>query len=138
MNLQLTSHHKAYLNDLDLASEYIVRLTDGFLSENSLEQAFFLQEEASIAQTALRGLQMLEDKFRSILKGGLEQLSNQLIRPRLRPLILECYKDVSYALDEDAYAEAEYNDLVRKRFTRAWDSMTEPYRVRWSSFVIFP
>ena len=93
----------------------------------------------------MKHIQGCEDRFRTVLKvdvqchscfrfllyvqSGVDQLFNQLLRPRLRPFILECYKDISYSLDEDGYAESEYNDLVRKRFIRAWESMTHSYRV---------
>jgi conserved oligomeric Golgi complex subunit 4 len=60
-----------------------------------------------------------------------EQLFNQLMRPKLRTLISDVYKDVSYVLDDDAYSAAEYHDVVRKRFIRSWDSLVEVYKVRW-------
>lgn len=66
---------------------------------------------------------------------GLEQFFGQLIRPRLRPLITDCYKDVNYLLDEEAYAEAEFQDLVRKRFVRSWEALLEGYRVRRPAFT---
>jgi hypothetical protein len=53
------------------------------------------------------------------LQSGLEELFNQLIRPRLRALLQDVYKDQTYLLDEDGYAVAESNDLVRKRFVKA-------------------
>lgn len=37
---------------------------------------------------------------------------------------------MSYTLDEDAYADAEFQDVVRKRFVRGWDALLEGYRVR--------
>lgn len=61
---------------------------------------------------------------------GVEQLFNQLLRPKLRTLLADVYKDVSYVLDEDAYAAAEYQDVVRKRFIKAWESLAEGYKVR--------
>jgi hypothetical protein len=33
-------------------------------------------------------------------------------------------------LDEQSYAEAEVQDLFRKRFQKAWESLMDPYRVR--------
>ena len=63
------------------------------------------------------------------LKAGVEQLFNQLLRPRLRMFIPDVYKDVSYVLDDDSYASAEYNDIVRKRFVKAWESLVEGYKV---------
>lgn len=67
--------------------------------------------------------------FRSSCRSGLEQFFGQIIRPRLRPLLDECYKDVSYALNEDSFADAEDQDLVRRRFIRGWESLMDGYRV---------
>lgn len=36
-------------------------------------------------------------------------------------------------LDDDAYAAAEYNDAVRKRFTKAWEGLVEGYK---ASFLL--
>ena len=44
--------------------------------------------------------------------------------------IPDVYKDVSYVLDDDSYASAEYNDVVRKRFIKAWEGLVEGYKVR--------
>ena len=62
-------------------------------------------------------------------QAGVEQLFNQLMRPKLRTFITDVYKDVSYVLDEDAYAVAEYNDVVRKRFIKAWEGLVDGYKV---------
>lgn len=68
------------------------------------------------------------------LKTGLEQLFNQLTRPRLRPILDDAYRDIIYVLDDDAFQEAEELDLVRKRFVKSWDSLILGYRVRFSDF----
>src|SRR4029077_2418911 len=60
---------------------------------------------------------------------GIEQLFNQLLRPKLRNLISDVYKDVSYTLDEESYANAEYHDIVRKRFVKTWESLLDGYKV---------
>lgn len=51
------------------------------------------------------------------------------MRPKLRTLIVDVYRDVSYALDDDGYTTAEYQDLVRKRFTKAWEGLIDGYKV---------
>jgi hypothetical protein len=60
---------------------------------------------------------------------GLDQLFNQLTRPRLRTLLEDCYKGVTYVLDEDGYAEAEMQDIIRKRFINGWEPLVETYKV---------
>jgi len=98
-----------------------------------------------MVKTHLSSLLTLVNKFRSILRVchqdveeryadahlqiGIEQLFNQLIRPRMRTFITEVYKDVTYVLDDDSYANAEYQDLVRKRFVKIWEGLVEDYKV---------
>lgn len=65
---------------------------------------------------------------------GLEQLFNQLIRPKLRTFIGDVHKDISYWLDEDSYAAADYSDMVRKRFIKGWDNLFDGYKVRSPAF----
>lgn len=71
----------------------------------------------------------LTGRRRVPLQTELDQLFSQLVRPRLRPILTEAYKDVSYVLDEDRFAEAEYQDLVRRRFIKSWDALLAGYRV---------
>jgi hypothetical protein len=40
------------------------------------------------------------------------------------------YKDVSYVLDDDSYAAADYQDTVRKRFTKYLEGLLDGYKVR--------
>ncbi|KAG6868996.1 hypothetical protein C0993_005654 [Termitomyces sp. T159_Od127] len=56
---------------------------------------------------------------------GIEQMFNQLMRPKMRTFITDIYKDVSYILDEDAYSVAEHQDYVRKRFMKAWEGFVD-------------
>jgi len=56
------------------------------------------------------------------------------MRPKLRTLIPDVYKDVSYVLDDEEYSAAEYQDVVRKRFIKSWESLTDGYKVLHCSF----
>jgi hypothetical protein len=51
------------------------------------------------------------------------------MRPKLRTLIVDVYRDVTYALDDEGYTAAEYQDLVRKRFVKAWEGLIDGYKV---------
>ena len=62
-------------------------------------------------------------------QSGIEQLFNQLLRPKLRTFISDIYKDISYVLDEDGYSTADYQDLTRKRFIKAWEGLVDGYKV---------
>ncbi|CED83209.1 Golgi transport complex COD1 protein [Phaffia rhodozyma] len=116
-----------YANDLDVSADHTERLLHEILESDAIPQAF-LTEEVEKAIAAFAPLNALADKFRVTLKASLDQLFNQLVRPRLRAFIEDCYKGVTYTLDEDSYAEAEFQDVVRKRFARGWDALVEGYR----------
>lgn len=64
-----------------------------------------------------------------IFQNAIEQVFNQLLKPRIRPILIESYRDVSYVLDEQGYADAEYQDIFRKRFFRLWNDLVGEYHV---------
>ena len=128
---------QCYLNDLDLAAEYIVRLADDFTAAPSFTTSFALASELDTARGSLSSLRGLEATIRGHLRGSLDATFGALVRPKLRSLVADCLRDVSYVLDEEAYADAEFQDVVRKRFVRGWDALVEPYKVRGVSFSHF-
>jgi len=115
------------LNDLDVSSSHMERLAKDLLSQAAITQ-LFLDTEQPRVKTIIASKLTSTTRFKAILKGGIDQLFNQLMRPRLRTLIPDVYKDVSYVLDEDGYATAEYQDIVRKRFMKVWDGLTDGYK----------
>ncbi len=106
------------------------RLVKDLFSSPVIPQTFPV-EEIEAARTSISSLSSVVPKFQSTLRVGVEQLFNQLLRPKLRTLLADVYKDVSYVLDDDAYAAAEYQDVVRKRFIKAWEGLAEGYKVRF-------
>ncbi|GLB35270.1 putative COG4 transport protein [Lyophyllum shimeji] len=115
------------LNDLDISSSHLDRLMHD-LSESQTIQQHFKQKHQPLVRSQLITFSNLAAKLRSALRVGIEQMFNQLVRPKLRTLIPDVYKDVSYVLDEDAYSAAEYQDAVRKRFIKAWESLVDGYK----------
>jgi hypothetical protein len=88
----------------------------------------FLKTEQKLVVAAVSSLSLLVPRIRFTLRAGVDQLFNQLMRPKLRTLVSDIYKDVSYVLDDDGYASAEYRDIVRKRFVKTWDSLVDGYK----------
>jgi len=115
------------LNDLDLSSSHLERLTRDLATNPTINQ-HFLDVQQPVVKNYITGFSNLVAKFRSALRSGVEQLFNQLMRPKLRNLITDVYKDVSYVLDDDSYSTAEYNDVVRKRFIKAWEGLVDGYK----------
>jgi hypothetical protein len=112
------------------------RLVKDLLTASVIPQSF-PAEEVEAVRTSISSFSSIVPKFQSILRVGVEQLFNQLLRPKLRTFLTDVYKDVSYILDDDAYATAEYQDVTRKRFIKAWEGLVDGYKVRCGKTQIF-
>ncbi|KAF8317381.1 COG4-domain-containing protein [Clavulina sp. PMI_390] len=115
------------LNDLSISSSHTELLVRGLTSSGLLENSF-LDSELPSAATAIETIAVATTTFKNLVQGGIEQLFNQLTRPKLRQFVVDVYKDVSYKLDQDAYAAAEYNDIVRKRFIKLWSALLDGFK----------
>lgn len=138
--LAANQHTKAiaYLNDLELAAEYTSRILDdpSLASSNS----FFIPAELDAVRRAISSLKTAADTaLRSAHRHGVDAIFGALVRPKLRQLVLDIYREISYTLDEDSYAESEYADAVRKRFIRQWDALVDVPRTYMaeSSYLAF-
>ncbi|KAG8912577.1 hypothetical protein FRC02_005936 [Tulasnella sp. 418] len=120
-----------YLNDLDISASHMDTLIKSTLSSPIIQQSF-ADDEVQPAQAEFSSLSSLILRFKSILKWGIEQLFNQLTRPKLRSLVSDVYKDVSYVLDEDGYSTAEFQDVVRKRFIKAWEALVDGFKATFT------
>ncbi|WVQ77082.1 hypothetical protein IAR50_006765 [Cryptococcus sp. DSM 104548] len=114
-----------YLNDLDVSADYMERLIED--TSHRLPQVL-LESELATVREELEAMLDISHRFRSVCKTGLEQLHNQLTRPRLRPLLDETYANVTYLLDEDGFGEADEMEYVKKRFVRGWEGLIDGYR----------
>ncbi|EMD34512.1 hypothetical protein CERSUDRAFT_117357 [Gelatoporia subvermispora B] len=115
------------LNDLDISSSHMERLVKDICSSTAISQNY-INADVETVKSGVSSFMNIVPKFRSTLRNGVEQLFNQLLRPKMRTFIIDVYKDISYALDEESYAAAEYQDLVRKRFIKAWESLVDGYK----------
>lgn len=59
---------QVYLNNLDVAAEYSVRLIDELLAGPTVEQGFFLPTEIERARIAVMSVRSIEERFRAVLK----------------------------------------------------------------------
>ncbi|KAK0537442.1 Golgi transport complex subunit 4 [Tilletia horrida] len=116
-----------YLNVLETSATYVDRLSREIASPQALLQTY-TPEEVPVIIKQLQSIANLSVKFRAAAKTEMDLLFTQLVRPRFRPILLDAYRDVSYVLNDDSYAEAEYSDLVRRRFIKGWETVVVPYR----------
>ncbi|EST08992.1 Conserved oligomeric Golgi complex, subunit 4 [Kalmanozyma brasiliensis GHG001] len=116
-----------YLNVLDVSSTYMSRVLLEVGHESSLARLFEPSEQDE-ASACVQSLSSLVQRFRSSLRTEIEHLFTQLTAPRLRALLMDTYRDVSYMLDDEAYSSAESRDLVRRRFVKSWDLLFHHFR----------
>lgn len=68
VNADYMSRIQVYANDLDVAAEYILRVTEEQLDSNVLGQSYFLDTEYEEAREALESILNLQERYRTLLK----------------------------------------------------------------------
>ena len=133
------------LNNLDLATDYvrrIVRTCLGQPSDNSkptsdgsvLTDTFPFGSEAVFVEKALKNIESsFEAKTSELISEAIEVMLKNVMRPRLRPVLIETFRDIDYAEEPTAnggeeHGGSETDDLVTQRFERGWQAFTLPLK----------
>ncbi|KAL2174718.1 COG4 transport protein-domain-containing protein [Thermothelomyces heterothallicus CBS 202.75] len=142
------------INSLDMANEYLARIVSNIVEPadqhqhqhqpngapghraGPLRDAFPFHNDA--AEIAAR-LANLNTSFSSVstelLTEGVRVLFSQVVKPRLRPVLTDAFRDADYALNEDELAELaaqtdrtedELLEQVPRTFERGWDALMRP------------
>lgn len=142
------------INSLDVANDYIGRIVSSRLSGPSalingmdhnhaasspaLTELFPFDHDAAFVTTTLSNLNTsFASKTSELIADGLHVLFNQVVKPRLRPVLSDTFRDVEYSLSEDELAdiarsndtdmaENEFMDTVSQRFEHSWDALMKP------------
>lgn len=158
------------INSLDMANEYLARIVSAYLGPQPATNGGGQQQNGSHshgfspkdsfpfdhdAAFVIQLLQTLNTSFTAktteLLNSGIQVLYNQVIKPRLRPVFTETFRDADYTLTEEELAElsaqqddgaasdderrASYNDpspsqrgpsRVAARFEQGWDALMRP------------
>lgn len=73
-------------------------------------------------------------KGTELLTDGVSVAFHQIIKPRIRPMLLDAFRNVDYSISTAEAAEAleddedSEEDLVPTRFTTSWTSLTKPLK----------
>ncbi|KAI9739937.1 MAG: hypothetical protein M1818_004993 [Claussenomyces sp. TS43310] len=144
------------INSLDVTNDYIARIVASRLSSssttakgsnssttpdpNSLGEVFPFSHDAVFVAHALETLSTsFSSKTTELLNEGLYVLFNNVIKPRLRPVLADTFRDVDYTLTEAELddlarardtdvAEPDFMDAAARRFAPAWDALMLPLR----------
>lgn len=131
------------INSLDTANEYLTRIISGRIGAGGgadgggpLKNAFPFEKDVAFVANALNTLQSsFVAKTTELLNEGIQVLFNQVIKPRLRPVLADTFRDADYTLTEDDIAaltrggeedENEILEQVPRRFEYGWDQLMKP------------
>ncbi|KAI8344397.1 COG4 transport protein-domain-containing protein [Chlamydoabsidia padenii] len=125
---QAKINYMVTLNNFDVSADYTQRLVEEMKQET--QSAIWQNEENDImvVETALDKLLSMSKNFNHLLQAAMEQLLGQMVKPRIRPLFQEAYREVKYVLEEDEYNEADLDELFVKRFRHGFDQLIASYR----------
>ena len=142
------------INDLDVATDYVKRIVQsrhdsdsgtlladgsGHFPPGSMTTLFPLGKDASIVANTLKSLQnSFESKTSELISDGMIVIFKNVVKPRIRPILADAFRDVDYQLTreemEEAKREVEAGDgelmlpenIVQFHFQRGWDVLTQP------------
>jgi hypothetical protein len=135
------------INSLDVANEYITRIVNQRLSvtdgqeaiggpNSNLKEMFPFDHDSVFVENALSNLNSsFSSKSSELIGDGLQVMYNQVVKPRLRPVLSDTFRDVDYTLSEEELAElARQNDteedevieMVTRRFEHSWEALMKP------------
>ena len=128
------------INNLDISTDYLRRIINtnlGKIDPNNQGQQqhaaipdlFPFAHDAVFVETALSNiLTTFESKTGDLISEAIEVLLKQVMRPRLRPVFVETFRDVEYFLDDDTSETTEPDLQVPQRFERGWMQFTRPIK----------
>jgi len=130
------------INNLDISTDYLRRIVNsnlGKLDQNNQGQQqhatipdlFPFAHDAVFVETTLTSiLTTFSSKTSDLITEAVEVVLKQVMRPRLRPVFVETFRDVEYLLDaDDADSQTVDTDaMVPQRFERGWMQFTLPIK----------
>ena len=132
------------MNNLDVGTGYVKRIVGSCLgaggeqsAEEVLKEGFPFGNEATFVEKVLRSMEAgFEAKTSVLVEEAVEVMLKQVMRPRLRPVMIEAFRDVDYLVESDDTNTGEVadegeeaeEDIVSKRFSRGWQAFTLPIK----------
>lgn len=130
------------INNLDIANDYIKRIVEQHLGRQNpetgkspLQDLFPFGHDAVFVEAKLKGLESaFSAKSKELLNDGITVLFANVLKPRIRPILAEAFRDIDYAPSEENDGqdqdeeEEDDADLVKSRFDRGWGVVIRPLK----------
>ncbi|KAF9138445.1 Golgi transport complex subunit 4 [Linnemannia schmuckeri] len=116
------------LNNVNVSIDYLEKLTVEIEQECVSTIASLSEHSLAKAKVVLSGLMGSSSKFKRILNHGIEELFERTLKPRLRPLLQDSYKDIKYVVTDEEYAEQEALNSFVNRFMSGLDNLVDAFK----------
>ena len=144
------------INNLDVATEYLNRIVNSHAStitsadseKPTLSDTFPFGHDATFVATTIQSLSTtFTAKTSELINDGISVTFHQVIKPRIRPILSEAFKDIDYQPSSASEVDSDADDaddgdgttanadgtsaaasLVRTRFDRGWSALTRPIK----------
>ncbi|KAJ9621526.1 Golgi transport complex subunit 4 [Taxawa tesnikishii (nom. ined.)] len=131
------------INNLDVSTDYVRRIVttnigspaagaqNGYAQGPPVTELFPFGHDSVFVENALKTLlSSFESKTTDLINEAIEVMLKQVMRPRLRPVLIETFRDVEYIVsgNERSDETEDSEDLVAQRFERGWMAFTLPLK----------
>ncbi|KAJ1894365.1 Golgi transport complex subunit 4 [Kickxella alabastrina] len=119
------------LNNLDLAILYLQKTTDSLRARVDAEwQRIPQKDHTERALKALDTVAAFSAKFTHAKQRSLEQLTAHLIKPWVRSILQQSYRDIKYVLTDEEFNDVQNDNLFQKRFTMKFTHLSHQLKHR--------
>ncbi|KAJ2908261.1 Golgi transport complex subunit 4, partial [Coemansia aciculifera] len=130
----VAAHQRAILvsvNNLDLAGQYLQKTADELKLRVTAEWARIPQQDHAVrAQRALDAFAAFLAKFTHAKQRSLEQLGAQVVKPWVRAILQQSYRDIKYVLSDEEFNDVQNDNLFQKRFVLKFAAMAKQLKRR--------
>ncbi|KAB2104301.1 hypothetical protein AG0111_0g7561 [Alternaria gaisen] len=129
------------INNLDIANDYVKRIVSQQLgrhlqageedSKSPLHDLFPFGHDAVFVENTLKAMEKsFASKSGDLLNDGITVLFSNVLKPRIRPILAEAFRDIKYDPEdgENEDEEEEDVDVVKSRFDRGWGVVIRPIK----------
>lgn len=129
------------INNLDIANDYVKRIVSQQLGRHSqageedtkspLHDLFPFGHDAVFVENTLKTMEKsFASKSGDLLNDGITVLFSNVLKPRIRPILAEAFRDIKYDPEDGENEDEEEDDIdvVKSRFDRGWGVVIRPIK----------
>lgn len=127
------------INNLDVAKQHIDQIVNRRIDSSAqpLDDLFPSPGDADLVGSSLKSFNTtFSEKTTELMSDGITVMFNNVMKPRLRPILLDAFRDTDYTVSQEELTEGAqsrgdddvdaYSDAVRRQFQTGWDALTKP------------